>query len=59
MDEQGGLGAFQKRQLIFRALAVLITALQVRNHLALLDDPGLPLRDPPVRCRSVQFADEP
>ncbi len=59
MGEQGGLRALQKRQLIFCALALFLAALQPRNHLALLGDAKLSLRDLPVRRRSLQFADQP
>ncbi len=59
MDEQGDLRALQKRQLISCAVAVFPTTLQPRNHLALVGDAKLPLRDLPVRRRSAQFADEP
>ncbi len=59
MGEKGGLRAVQKRQLMFCALAVFPTALQSRNHLALLGNAKLSLRDLPVRRRSPQFADQP
>ncbi len=59
MGKQGDLRALQKRELIFCALALFLIALQTGNHLPLLDDPGLSLRNPPVRCYPGQFANEP